>query len=66
MTIGELYDEAVKGGHSGLVYLLEWLVYEQGVGMERDARNVEYILEKYGESLNHPVGEYKKRQDFYL
>ncbi|WP_096439077.1 hypothetical protein [Alteribacter populi] len=62
MTIRQVYNEAVAGGYTSLIYLIEWLVYEKkAVSMDGDARNIEYVCEKYGTALNPHIAGYKRR-----
>lgn len=62
MTVQELYDEALERKFVSLYMTIEWLVFEKQVlTMERDARNIEFILKKYGDQLNPHIGDYIRR-----
>ncbi|MDQ0254493.1 hypothetical protein J2S74_001872 [Evansella vedderi] len=59
MTIRELYQEAMIRNYDSLILVIEWLVYEKGVDMDRDSRNVEHIFEKYGDGINPHVERWR-------
>ncbi|RNA66939.1 hypothetical protein [Alteribacter keqinensis] len=61
MTIRELYHFAIAGNYMSLIYLIEWLRYDQGISMERDAKNIDYIFETYGKDLSHHITAYQKK-----
>lgn len=61
-TIKDVYQEAVIEDFKSLIYFIEWLVYEQKAAtMDRDARNIDVILNKYGSRLNPYIGAYKAK-----
>ncbi|WP_416150210.1 hypothetical protein ACM26V_04270 [Salipaludibacillus sp. HK11] len=61
-TIKDVYQEAIIEDFKSLVYLIEWLVYEQKAAtMDRDARNIDVILTKYGPTLNPHIAAYKAK-----
>ncbi|WP_416150218.1 hypothetical protein ACM26V_04315 [Salipaludibacillus sp. HK11] len=60
--IKDVYQEAVIEDFSSLIYFIEWLVYEQKAAtMDRDARNIDVILAKYGPTLNPHIAAYKAK-----
>lgn len=61
-TIRDLYQYAVREKSYSLILVIEWMVYEQGVSMDRDVRNVWHILEKYGDALNPVLLAYERKQ----
>lgn len=64
MTIQEMYNEAKKEDFKSLIFLIEWLVFEREVvTMDRDAKNIDYIVEKYRGQLNPYLAEYKARTE---
>ncbi|MFA9559512.1 hypothetical protein ACERII_19565 [Evansella sp. AB-rgal1] len=62
MTIEEMYREAVIRKFESLILLIEWLVYEKGVSMERDSKNISFVCEKYGATLHTELAHYKEKQ----
>lgn len=49
ITVRDYYNESIIQNFPSMIYLIEWLVYEKKVlTMDRDARNIEYIM-------NHPT-----------